>query len=76
MTKIVLGPTKGSVDGNQFDVVGNVLEIVYNYERCIRDVSNEKKQKIKQIEEEAKTKIESLKSDLMKNLGAFYEVKK
>jgi hypothetical protein len=75
MTKIVLGPTKGSVDGNQFGIVDNVLEIVYNYERDLLDVSNEKKQKIKQIEEEAKKKIESLKSDLMKNLGAFYEVK-
>jgi hypothetical protein len=75
MTKVVLGATKGSVDGNEFDIVDNVLEIVRNYEKDLLNVFNDKNQKIKQIEEEAKRKAELLKSDLVKNLGAFYEVK-
>jgi len=75
MTKVVLGTTKGSIDGNEFDIADNVLEIVRNYEKDRLNVLNEKNQKIKQIEEEAKRKTELLKSDLVKNLGAFYEVK-
>ena len=75
MTKVVLGATKGSIDGSEFDIVDNSLEIVRNYQKDLFNVFKEKNQKVKQIEEEAERKTKLLKSDLVKNLGALYGVK-
>ena len=67
----------GEVDVTEehFDIVDKLENVVSEYEKDRLNVFNEKNQKIKQIEEEAKRKAELLKSDLVKNLGAFYEVK-
>jgi wobble nucleotide-excising tRNase len=73
MTKVVLGATQGSVDGNKFDIADNVIQVVKDYEHSVREVVASKNQKIKELEQETEKKLLMLKAELVKNLGVKLE---
>lgn len=69
MSKVKLGPKKGSVDDKEFDIADNVLQIVKEYERCMNELELYKIQKIRLIEEEVQRKKEMLRASLVSDLG-------
>jgi wobble nucleotide-excising tRNase len=73
VTKVVLGATQGSVDNNKFDIADNVIQVVKDYERSVREVVASKNQKIKELEQETEKKLLMLKAELVKNLGVKLE---
>jgi wobble nucleotide-excising tRNase len=73
VTKVVLGATQGSVDGNKFDIADNVIQVVKDYEHSVREVVASKNQKIKELEQETEKKLLMLKAELVKNLGVKLE---
>jgi hypothetical protein len=73
VTKVILGATQGSVDGNKFDIADNVIQVVKDYESSVRAVLLSKNQKIKELEEETEKKLLMLKAELVKNLGVKLE---
>ena len=73
VTKVILGATQGSVDGNKFDIADNVIQVVKDYEHSVREVVASKNQKIKELEQETEKKLLMLKAELVKNLGVKLE---
>jgi wobble nucleotide-excising tRNase len=73
VTKVVLGAAQGSVDNNKFDIADNVIQVVKDYERSVREVVASKNQKIKELEQETEKKLLMLKAELVKNLGVKLE---
>jgi wobble nucleotide-excising tRNase len=73
MTKVILGATQGSVDNNKFDIADNVIQVVKDYERSVREVVASKNEKIKELEQETEKKLLMLKAELVKNLGVKLE---
>jgi hypothetical protein len=71
MTKVVLGATKGSIDGNEFDIADNVLQVVKDYERRVAEVNVYANQKVAEIEKETLKKRAELKAELVKTLTGF-----
>ncbi len=71
MTKVVLGATKGSIDGNEFDIADNVLQVVKDYERRVAEVNVYANQKAAEIKEETLKKRAELKAELVKTLTGF-----
>jgi wobble nucleotide-excising tRNase len=73
VTKVILGATQGSVDNNKFDIADNVIQVVKDYERSVREVVASKNEKIKELEQETEKKLLMLKAELVKNLGVKLE---
>lgn len=68
MTRIKLGALKGSVDGNEFDIADNVLQIVKDYQLRVAEVNTHTKQRVAEIEKDAEKKRIELKTQLINTL--------
>lgn len=68
MTKISLGPTKGTVDEKEFDIVEDILIIVEVYRNNVSKVIAEHKNKLAQLEAQKEQKLRELKDDLKRKL--------
>ena len=75
MTKISVGPTKGSVDGEEFDIVEDVLSAVEEYRDAVSRVVSNHANQIAEIERLKEQKLRELKEDLKKKLRSKEEMK-
>lgn len=69
MDKIVLGSTKGKFEDQEFDIMDNIISMVDDYKKKLRDIEVSAQKDIDKIEKEKKKKIFNLKSDFKKRLG-------
>lgn len=69
MDKIVLGSTKGKFEDQEFDIMDNIISMVDDYKKKLRDIEISAQKEIDKIEKEKKEKIFNLKSDFKKRLG-------
>lgn len=68
MTKISLGPTKGTVDEEEFDIVEDTLSIVDEYRSAVSKVIAEHENKLAQLEAQKEQDLRDLKADLKRKL--------
>lgn len=69
MSKVKLGPTKGSLDNDEFDIADNVLKVVKEYESQLKEINQLRVAKIAEVEAETEKKIAALKLELVSKLG-------
>ena len=68
MTKISLGPTKGTVDEEEFDIVEDILTIVEVYRNNVSKVISDYEDRLAQLEAQKEQKLRELKDDLKRKL--------
>ena len=68
MTKISLGPTKGTVDEEEFDIVEDILSIVAEYRSDVSKVIYDYEKKLAQLEAQKEQELRDLKDNLKRKL--------
>ena len=68
MTKISLGPTKGTVDEEEFDIVEDILSIVAEYRSDVSKVISDYEKKLAQLEAQKEQELRDLKDNLKRKL--------
>lgn len=69
MTKVVLGPTKGKFEEEEFDIMDNIISMVDEYQKKMTEIEISAQKEIAIIEEEKKKRILNLKFEFKNKLG-------